>query len=328
MIRKTPMLQPALESKGARAVLFYGHDEGLQAFRRQMLLYEWALKQSFETVYGEDLKEIAISLRGDDLFRSSAERKVFILQGAGDALLPDLEPLLSQDGFSLILHTSKLHRKSKLVTFLERHPLGSSIPCYDANEREISTFLASFFKSSQIQFSPDSFNFLVFYGLRHLEGFWSDLQKIQLFSFGKKEVSLEDLERLLASEERLSSDQLERDFLLGRYKHLDETLSSCLKQGMTEIGLSQILVASLETLLFFKEKGLTALKSNYATLGRRLPFSKLDLYETALKRWSKEALVQGLKQLGQVEKKLKTLYPAFESLFSSLLLETTQIPER
>ncbi len=324
----TPILKLATEPKPPQAVLLYGHDQALQSFRMRLLLYGWALGQKIETIHIDALKSAEGHLDAD-LFGSSASHKVFVLSSVGDSLLSDLESYLEKADTSFIFQSSKLNRKSKIVSYLERYSRGAAFPCYEIDVRELKAFMSWYFGLKSLSFPPDVLEFLAFHGQRHLEGFFSDLEKIELFTAqGEKTLTVHELENFLATEERLSTDQVESDFLKGRYGSLEGVVSSSRKQGISEIGLLQLLLSSLETLLFFKEKGLTALKSNYAALGRRLPFSKLDLYETSLKRWSKEKILEGISLLRQAEKKVKTFYPPFDGLFSSLLLEVAQLPDK
>ncbi len=323
----TPILKLAVEKTLPKAVLLYGHDQALQSFRLRLLLYGWSSGQKIEAIHIDTLKGVESYLEAG-LFGFSEGRKVFILSNAGDALLSDLQPYLENIEASFLLLSSKLNRKSRLVSYLDASPRGISFPCYEKDVREIKAFVRWYFDLKALSLSSDILDFLTSHGQRHLEEFFSDLAKVELFAREEKTLTVSDLENLLVTEERLSTDQAESDFLSGRYASLESALLSSAKQGVSEIGLLQLLLSSLETLLFFKEKGVTALKSNYASLGRRLPFSKLDLYEAALKRWSKEKILEGISLLRQAEKKLKTFYPPFDGLFPSLMLNAAQLPDK
>ncbi len=178
--------------------LLYGENEG---FKIQII------KENFETKFqGEiqkyDEKEI---LNNEDIFFDSINSKSFfekekliIISRCTDKLKDIIEEIIDRKiiDIKIVLNASILEKRSKLRVFFEKNKETICIPFYSDNSQTLNTIVNNFFRTKKMPISQQTINLLVDRCRGDRQNLNNELNKIESFILGKKNIELNKILKL------------------------------------------------------------------------------------------------------------------------------------
>tara|TARA_B100000795_G_scaffold227714_1_gene184146 strand:+ start:1317 stop:2312 length:996 start_codon:yes stop_codon:yes gene_type:complete len=190
--------------------LFYGDNEGLK---------EETIKNLFEInyvnkVYRYEEKEILDSI--DNFFNSVLTKsffdneKLIIINRTTDKIKNVIEELIEKgpEDVQFILNTKNLEKKSILRKLFEKEKSIVCVPFYEDNTQTLSSIISQFFRNKKIPISQQLINILVERSRGDRKNLNNELEKIENFSFNKKNISFQEIIKLTNLADNYSASEL------------------------------------------------------------------------------------------------------------------------
>ena len=284
-----------------RFFFIFGND--LEIFERSISFLTKTLKKKLKE--GDEKNIDSLSLAQPSLFEATNESPLFYIPNVSDKILKSIDSL--KEGH-FIFTSQKARAKSKLVTHFTNSRESLAIAAYAA---PISTSEFAFL--AQGMDIPESFKPLLLKAYQNdYMGFLSVLEKICLYG----DVSEDKYESFLTASSNGDDMKPLLEGLLLRNK--EKTVSVLSLLTPTEmISFLRTLSRSFQILLELKEQIKTNHTPNWFKLTTPVFFKDQSTYESALKLWTPQALLSGLKTLLNLENKIK-----YEGISAAIVKET------
>ena len=190
--------------------LFYGENEGLK---------EETIKNLFEKNYQDKTQryeEKEILDNDKDFFNSVLTKsffdneKLIIINRATDKIKEIVEELIEKnpEDIQIILNAKNLEKKSNLRKFFEKGKLIVGVPFYEDNNQTLNSIVSLFFRNKKIPISQQLINILVERSRGDRKNLNNELQKIEVYSFNKKNLNLEEIIKLTNLADNYSASEL------------------------------------------------------------------------------------------------------------------------
>ena len=211
MIYKSYILEKNFNTaKDKDIFLIYGENEGLKKNLKDSILKEKKTEKTNISNFLEEeiLKKPEIlfdSILSKSLF---AERKIFILEKCSEKFLPTLNEILqhADNSFTLILIAGILDKKSKVRNICEKDKDVACIPCYKDNELTLETIIKKELNAENIKYSNETVSYLIGKASGDRNYLISELDKIKLYCKDQKNISYEQIKKLLYTPEEESAE--------------------------------------------------------------------------------------------------------------------------
>jgi len=191
-------------------VLFYGVNEGAKTEEIKKII---SLNKNI-TITNYDEKEILDSSENfyNNIFSKSLfeDKKVIIIKRATDKIVKIIEEIIEKDitDISLIFNSDNLEKKSKLRSLFERNKKLVCVPFYSDTPEILSRMAYNFFKEKKISISQANINLIVNKCNGDRGVLKNELLKIEFFCQNKKEISSDNLLKLVNLVENHSISEL------------------------------------------------------------------------------------------------------------------------
>ena len=191
-------------------VLFYGVNEGAKTEEIKKII---SLNKNI-TITNYDEKEILDSSENfyNNIFSKSLfeDKKVIIIKRATDKIVKIIEEIIEKDitDISLIFNSDNLEKKSKLRSLFERNKKLVCVPFYADTPEILSRMAYNFFKEKKISISQANINLIVNKCNGDRGVLKNELLKIEFFCQNKKEISSDNLLKLVNLVENHSISEL------------------------------------------------------------------------------------------------------------------------
>ena len=214
MIIKTFELNK-LKKSSFNLFLLYGKNEGLQneiirdhftsKFEGEIIKYE-------ENEFISNVQIIISEIMNRSLFE---EKKIIIISRASDKILRTIEEVKEKklQDIVLILKAQSLDKKSKLRILFEKDKFLITIPFYEDDERTLSSITNNFLNKNKINLSRETVNLLTSRSNGKRENLYNELDKILNFSFSRKKILYEDVQKLSNLGENYELNELANYYL-------------------------------------------------------------------------------------------------------------------
>ena len=211
MIYKSYILEKNIyTAKDKDIFLIYGENEGLKKNLKDSILKEKKNEKSNISNFLEEeiLKKPEIlfdSILSKSLF---AERKIFVLEKCSEKFLSTLNEILqyADNSFTLILIAGILDKKSKVRNICEKDKDVACIPCYKDNEQTLETIIKKELNAESIKYSNETVGYLISKASGDRNYLNSELEKIKLYCKDQKNISYEQIKKLLYTPEEESAE--------------------------------------------------------------------------------------------------------------------------
>tara|TARA_B100000161_G_scaffold251408_1_gene210426 strand:- start:434 stop:1414 length:981 start_codon:yes stop_codon:yes gene_type:complete len=207
MILKTFELNKIEDS--AVFYLVYGKNEGLKTECINKILSKNDIK-----VFNYDEKQIIgetetfyENILSNSLFESS---KRIIINRASDKIFETIKDLVDRDlnNIKIIINAGILDTRSKLRSLFEKNKDLICIPTYPDNNNTLSELAAVFFRKEKISISQQSINLIVEKCGGDRNNLNNELNKIKDYSVEKKQITSEQILKLVNLSENYASSEL------------------------------------------------------------------------------------------------------------------------
>jgi DNA polymerase III subunit delta len=190
--------------------LFYGDNEGLK---------EENIKNLFEQNYQDKIhryeeKEILDNI---NIFFNSVltksffdNEKLIIINRVTDKIKTIIEDLMEKnpEDIQIILNSKNLEKKSTLRKLFEKERSIVCIPFYEDNNQTLNSIISLFFRNKKIPISQQLINILVERSRGDRKNLNNELEKIENFSFNKKNLNIEEIIKLTNLADNYSASEL------------------------------------------------------------------------------------------------------------------------
>ena len=189
--------------------LVYGKNEGLKTECINKILSKNDIK-----VFNYDEKQIKgetetfyENILSNSLFESS---KRIIINRASDKIFETIKDLVDRDlnNIKIIINAGILDTRSKLRSLFEKNKDLICIPTYPDNNNTLSKLAAVFFRKEKISISQQSINLIVEKCGGDRNNLNNELNKIKDYSVEKKQITSEQISKLVNLSENYASSEL------------------------------------------------------------------------------------------------------------------------
>ena len=226
MIIKLFELQKNKEIKTALNLL-YGNNQGLKNqiindyfisnFKGDILKYE-------EDYILNNHNEFILNLLNQSLFENE---KILIISRATDKVLSVILEILERNiqGTKIILESNILEKKSKLRVLFEKDKNLVCIPVYEDDNKSLEFIIHDFLKKKKIKFSQEIINILIDRAKGDRGNLKNELSKLESLSLSKKNINLEDVQKLTNLAENYTVFELSDNYLAKNSKKVSRILN-------------------------------------------------------------------------------------------------------
>ena len=287
-------------------VLLFGENIGLKEVLKKAII---KVNSGAEVVnlYQEDItknKDIIINeVKNVSLF---TEKKIIIINQIEERILQELENVLSgNENIKLVLIGGLLDKKSKLRAIFEKDKNLAAIPCYNDTEITLRKIILNELKEYK-NLNTNIINMIMTYSNLNRKTILTNLEKIKSY-FDKKMLTENSLEELLNSDRNeifesirdatLNKDKKKLNSLLGNFTFASEDTYMYL--NMINFRLTKLLEIHRQN---------TINQNIEVTISKIKPpifWKDKPLFIKMLKKWDKPTLIDAIKYLSGVEKKIK-----------------------
>lgn len=254
-------------------------------------------------------------LLSDEFFSLSmlGGRKLILVKNADIAAAAALKILFEEKDFTkksenfILIHGGDLDKSSALRKAAEDNLHFATIACYEDDERTIKNFIAAQLSARQVKSTPQVLELLLEKFGKNRQIILSELEKILIFLGDSKELNLEIVNKLTASEAEISSNQFVMNFAAQKFDAALTQAEKLFKDGFEAITLIRFLSNYLQKLYHCKVE-LELQNSDFEEVvkSQRLFFKTEIEFRKHLGSSSLKFLTKNLQDLANLEIKIKS----------------------
>jgi len=209
-----------INQKNTSYYLFYGENEG---HKTESINNIFNIR-SLENIYRYEEKEI---LDSPEIFFNSIvsksffeNEKIIVISRVGDKIFNIIEEIIEKnlDDIKIILNAGLLEKKSKLRNFFEKSKDTVCVAFYADNNQTLNTLVSNFFREKKIPISQQLINLLVERCRGSRQNLKNELNKIDSFIIGKKNINLDQIIKLTNLAENYNVSELIDSCLAKNFK--------------------------------------------------------------------------------------------------------------
>jgi DNA polymerase-3 subunit delta len=177
--------------------LFYGKNEGL---KKQIINNLLKNKKEISSYDEREILENSNSFIENTLTKSLFENeKIILIKRATDKIFKIIEEISEKkiEDLIIIINSENLDKKSKLRAFFEKSKKYICIAVFPDNNQTLAQLTLNFFKQKKILISQQNIYFIVNKCNGDRDILENELKKIEHFSKNKKEITFDDLIKLI-----------------------------------------------------------------------------------------------------------------------------------
>ena len=177
--------------------LFYGKNEGL---KKQIINNLLKNKKEISSYDEREILESSNSFIENTLTKSLFENeKIILIKRGTDKIFKIIEEISQKkiEDLIIIINSENLDKKSKLRSFFEKSKKYICIAVFPDNNQTLTQLTLNFFKKKKILISQQNINFIINKCNGDRDFLENELKKIEHFSKNKKEITFDDLIKLI-----------------------------------------------------------------------------------------------------------------------------------
>lgn len=254
------------------------------------------------------------AILGDEFFSYSmlGGRKLILIRDSDVAAGAALKMLFSDayyakksDNFILI-QGGDLDKSSALRKICEENPHFAAIACYEDNDSVIKKFIVDELAKNKVKFNVDVTNFLFEKFGKNRQIILSELEKILIFLGDEKNLNVDLIEKLTASEAEISANEFVDNFVTQKFDLASLSAEKLFREGFEAVTLLRFLSNYLQKIYQARvEIDINGASFDEAIQNQRLFFKAEAVFRVALKKLSKDFLIKNLANLQILEIKMK-----------------------
>ena len=177
--------------------LFYGKNEGL---KKQIINKLLKNKKEISSYDEREILENSNSFVENTLTKSLFDNeKIILIKRGTDKIFKIIEEISEKkiEDLIIIINSENLDKKSKLRAFFEKSKKYICIAVFPDNNQTLAQLTLNFFKQKKILISQQNINFIVNKCNGDRDILENELKKIEHFSKNKREITFDDLMKLI-----------------------------------------------------------------------------------------------------------------------------------
>ena len=311
-----PYIQRIAQEKIAGCLLF-GPEAALVNYRFNLIAKKIAPNLSDPFLVANISKEKLVedkAILADEFFSYSmlGGRKLILIRDCDAQAGAALKMLFSDQDFAkksdnfILIQGGDLDKSSPLRKICEENSHFAAIACYEDDERVIKKFIADELLRHKVKFNLDVTLILFEKFGKNRQIILAELEKILVFLGEEKNLTVELVKKLIASEAEISANEFVENFAAQRFDLVLLTAEKLFRDGFEAITLVRFLSNFLQK-LYQARMGIDSAGISFdeAVKNQRLFFKAEAEFRLALKNLSKIFLIENLYELQQLEIKMK-----------------------
>ena len=305
-------------------VLFYGVNEGAKTEEIKKII---SLNKNF-TITNYDEKEILDSSENfyNNIFSKSLfeDKKIIIIKRATDKILKIIEDIIEKDiaDISLIFNSDNLEKKSKLRSLFEKNKKLVCVPFYADTADILSRMAYNFFKEKKILISQANINLIVNKCNGDRGVLKNELLKIDFFSQNKKEISSDNLLKLVNLVENHSISELIDNCLAKNEKKTINLLNENNFYSEDCIIITKTFLSKLKRILKLSKENQINKDLNKTIANARPPifWKDKEIVKQQINKWTPNQINELIFDLSEIELQIKKNYTNSINIISDFIL--------
>ena len=311
-----PYIQRIAQEKIAGCLLF-GPEAALVNYRFNLIAKKIAPNLSDPFLVANISKEKLVedkAILADEFFSYSmlGGRKLILIRDSDAQAGAALKMLFSDQDFAkksdnfILIQGGDLDKSSPLRKICEENSHFAAIACYEDDERVIKKFIADELLRHKVKFNLDVTLILFEKFGKNRQIILAELEKILVFLGEEKNLTVELVKKLSASEAEISANEFVENFAAQRFDSALLIAEKLFRDGFEAITLVRFLSNFLQKLYQARmEIDSAGISFDEAVKNQRLFFKAEAEFRLALKNLSKVFLIENLSELQQLEIKMK-----------------------
>ena len=305
-------------------ILFYGVNEGAKTEEIKKII---SLNKNI-TITNYDEKEILDSSENfyNNIFSKSLfeDKKIIIIKRATDKILKIIEDIIEKDiaDISLIFNSDNLEKKSKLRSLFEKNKKLVCVPFYADTADILSRMAYNFFKEKKILISQANINLIVNKCNGDRGVLKNELLKIDFFSQNKKEISSDNLLKLVNLVENHSISELIDNCLAKNEKKTINLLNENNFNSEDCIIITRTFLSKLKRILKLSKENQINKDLNKTIASARPPifWKDKDIVKQQINKWAPNQINKLIFDLNEIELQIKRNYTNSINIVSDFIL--------
>ncbi len=317
-----------IELSKTNIILLYGQNKGAKeeiiskiVNGRNQLLNKYDEKEILENP-----NKLYDNILSKSLFESE---KIIIINRSTDKIYKIIEYLENKnlDGILLIIESSALDKKSKLRSFFEKNKKYLCIPFYPDDHKTLSKVAINFVKEKNLKISQSNINLIINKSNGDRGILKNELEKIYLFTLGKKEINSENLSKLTNLIENYSYSELVDNCLA---KNKAKTLMIINENNFSNedcIIISRTFLQKLKKIKILS-KAYSENKDLNKTISEAKPpifWKDKDIVKSQIEKWKLNQINQLIYEVGEIELRIKKNYENGVNLVLDFILNKSSV---
>ena len=295
-------------SKSTIFFLLYGKNEGLKTECINKILKgnDGKIFNYDENQIKDQIESFYENILSGSLFESS---KIILINKASDKIYNVINDLIERniDNTKVIINANTLDKKSKLRSFFEKNKDLVCIPTYPDNNDTLAKLTASFFKKENISISQQNINLIVEKCHGDRNNLKNEIEKIKNFTKNKKNISTEEILKLINLSENYESSELINNCLAKNKGKVIKILNDNNYNAEDSIVILRTFLSKAKRIL----KLATELEQNN-DINKTVNFAKPPIFwkdkeivKVQLKKWSTKKLKELIIKINDIEFEVK-----------------------
>ncbi len=320
-----------------KAFVIYGGNDGLVAeyVKSLTLTVSKDLYDPFQVVYfnGSDITGEPANLFAEYTARSlMGGRRVIVVKDADNNLTKHLKVLLegTPSDTLLLIASSSLNKKSSLVTLGEGRDDMAVIACYEDRDEDIFSTARKMLVDNNLMISNEALQLLCARLSNDRRTNIGEIEKLITYMGDKKNVSIEDIQDVIADQSASSSDDLCYYTACGYSDKSQKSLRKLLNEGEEPVSIIRSMVYHFYKILNClanMEKGDTPEKA-MQKLTPRIIYFRESAFKKQLAIWNKETAFSVMDLLYKCERDCKTTNMPVQEIVSYTLMQISSKADR
>ena len=288
-----------------KVVLLYGNNLGLKQETIQNHFiqdFEGQITKIDESQILENLNDFIESIMNQSLFE---EKKLIIISGVTNKILKFLDEYLEKniEGTKILLNSENLDKKSKLRLRFEKEKNLACVPFYEDSVQSLSSFANNFLSKKNIKISKEIINLVVERARGDRANLKNELEKIEVLSITRKNISTEDVLKLTNLAENYDIFELVNNYLSKNKKKVSKIINENNFINEDCVIIIRTLLSRSKRLLELKKKEKINSNKEQVIMSFKPPifWKEKDIVKIQMSEWSEEEIKNKIYELTDLE---------------------------
>ena len=290
-----------------KLILLYGKNEGFKNEATNKLI------ESKELVTRYEEKEILENTNYfiENLLTGSLfdDEKIIIIRRTTDKIIKFIDEIVSKniEDIKIIFNSDNLEKKSKLRSLFEKDKQLVCIPFYKETEQSLVNLTISFCKDKKINISRHLINLIIKRSMNDRLNLKNELNKIEAYSLGGKEINEQNILKLTNQSENYSISTLIDNCLTKNEKKIKEILNENNFSGEECIQIIRTFLMKSKRLLVLSTEveNTKSIDTAIATSKPPIFWKDKEIVKKQLTIWTTEKITKLIKRINLAELLIK-----------------------